>query len=748
MSSEYRVRRVVWAALLLAAVTMQGVGFSRSGMQAPSALAGPAGPTQFAQSAFETTWRYTDAPVASGSVKRTWFWGPSPDTSGLLEEYGQGAAGKRLVQYFDKSRMEINNPAADPNSPWYVTNGLLTVELISGRMQTGDKSYTQRTPSTINVTGDAGDTSAPTYASFAAVSNAGGDHRDPDRTGQDVTATLDRAGRVGEDMGRGGAPGSRIVYYEKLTGHNIPSAIWSFLNASGSVELNGRVVQQKLMEPWFYASGLPISDPYWAKAAIAGKPTDVLVQAYERRVLTYVPSNSEAFQVEMGNVGQHYYQWRYGSSNPTPQPTAQATPIQQPPAAMPRYAVDLNGDLSPGTLDGMVSAGVGAARVEMQWSSIEPNNVSPSQYNWAGMDDRLKRLSDRGLSPIVLVGGCPAWACTITGGPIRVEHVTDFVEFMSAVADRYGKAPYNTHYWEFWNEPDAFSGEANRYQWGMHPDRYAAMLQAIRPGMKIADPYAKLIMGGVAYDNFQDAGGPFNHNFVDGVLDAGGGQYMDMFNFHYYVQNVHWCSFTDKLNELRAKLRAHNLDLPIITTETGLTSNTQYSSSPELQSLYVAQAYAQALGEGMGSVSWYAAKDFQTSVPGWQIFKDSGLLDINNTPKPSFTAYKWAVSELGERPPARTLGPNDGISVPMRGYEFKSDTKHTGALWVVWAWDLSIYGNCGSAPEPRDFVISAAKASRVGKVFDMYGRQMATRTRADGSLVFPLDTRPVYVEWR
>ena len=41
------------------------------------------------------------------------------------------------------------------------------------------------------------------------------------------------------------------------------------------------------------------------------EPTDVLVQAFERRVLTYTPDNAPEWRVEMGNVGQHYYQWRY-----------------------------------------------------------------------------------------------------------------------------------------------------------------------------------------------------------------------------------------------------------------------------------------------------------------------------------------------------------------------------------------------------------------------------------------------------
>src|SRR3954454_20792308 len=98
----------------------------------------------FANAAFQSTWARTDQPVASGTVQRSWYWGPTPNTGPLQEDYAEGAGGKRLVQYFDKSRMEINNPNADPTSKFYVTNGLLTVELISGKMQTGNSTYVDR----------------------------------------------------------------------------------------------------------------------------------------------------------------------------------------------------------------------------------------------------------------------------------------------------------------------------------------------------------------------------------------------------------------------------------------------------------------------------------------------------------------------------------------------------------------------------------------------------------------------------
>jgi plastocyanin len=65
---------------------------------------------------------------------------------------------------------------------------------------------------------------------------------------------------------------------------------------------------------------------------VGGVVKDVLVQAFERRVLTYTPANSPAFQVEMGNVGRHYYLWRYGNAGPPPPTTT--TPPANPSGVM------------------------------------------------------------------------------------------------------------------------------------------------------------------------------------------------------------------------------------------------------------------------------------------------------------------------------------------------------------------------------------------------------------------------------
>src|SRR5437870_4077846 len=93
----------------------------------------------FIDPAFAALWNRTDQPVAGEQVARSWMWGPKPGPA-KREAYAEGPDGVRLVQYFDKGRMEINNPNGDPNAPFYVTSGLLTVELIGGQVQVGNSS--------------------------------------------------------------------------------------------------------------------------------------------------------------------------------------------------------------------------------------------------------------------------------------------------------------------------------------------------------------------------------------------------------------------------------------------------------------------------------------------------------------------------------------------------------------------------------------------------------------------------------
>src|SRR3989344_8394666 len=147
---------------------------------------------------FQRGWDRTDKPVKEGLVSRTWMWGPAFSNE-IQEDYieGENPPGKRTVQYFDKSRMEITHPnASDPNSIWYVTNGLLVNELTSGAMQMGDtlpEHYIYKGPAEINVAGDQDDTNGPTYKTFQRLT---GYELQPDTL---YTKRVDRAGNVTND---------------------------------------------------------------------------------------------------------------------------------------------------------------------------------------------------------------------------------------------------------------------------------------------------------------------------------------------------------------------------------------------------------------------------------------------------------------------------------------------------------------------------------------------------------------------
>ncbi|HEX3724101.1 MAG TPA: CAP domain-containing protein, partial [Nitrolancea sp.] len=208
---------------------------------------------------------------------------------------------ERQVYYFDKSRMEITNPNGDRSSDWFVTNGLLVRDMILGAIQTGDQTFQQAQPATIPIAGDdTANPNAPTYASLHNLASLGNGYTVPDRTGQKVVTTLNKAGTIGQQASLGT---TTYASYDTTTGQNIAGVFWSWMTTQDW--------------QWIYVLGHPISEPYWVQTNVKGVNQWVLVQAFERRVLTYTPGNSAQWQIEMGNVGRAYYEWRYGSPPPS-----------------------------------------------------------------------------------------------------------------------------------------------------------------------------------------------------------------------------------------------------------------------------------------------------------------------------------------------------------------------------------------------------------------------------------------------
>jgi hypothetical protein len=242
-------------------------------------------------------WARVDGPAARTGDRQSWLWGPVIHAI-THEPYYQSPGGARKVFYFDKARMEINDPSADWSSPWYATSGLLVREMILGRIQIGDAHGVWAAPAEIPITGDLRDNpNSPTYATLSMHTSIGpgnADRRAEPRVGATVSELLRRDGTVQTGVVQNDSV--RIAAYDEKLGHNVPDVFHRWIDL------------QPLAREYLF--GYAITEPYWVETRVAGVEQLVLVQAFERRVLTYTPNNPDGWKVEAGNAGLHYRAWR------------------------------------------------------------------------------------------------------------------------------------------------------------------------------------------------------------------------------------------------------------------------------------------------------------------------------------------------------------------------------------------------------------------------------------------------------
>lgn len=241
-------------------------------------------------------WSDTDGAVAALEVERSWLWGPD-SWQNTLETSLESPGGERQVHYFDKARMEVNATDAVEGGT-LITAGLLVRDMIVGRIQVGEASYQDYHPSDVPLAGDEREfnPNAPTYASLRDIASVEPGRDVAPRAGQPIIEVVSKNGSISTQVSLGSW--ARYGTYEPTLGHNIANVFDAYMAT--------------LSTDWRMSVGLPLTEPYWVRTMLAGDETWVLVQAFERRILTFTPTNRADWRVEMGNVGRHYFAWRYG----------------------------------------------------------------------------------------------------------------------------------------------------------------------------------------------------------------------------------------------------------------------------------------------------------------------------------------------------------------------------------------------------------------------------------------------------
>jgi len=124
-------------------------------------------------------------------------------------------------------------------------------------------------------------------------------------------------------------------------------------------------------------------------------------------------------------------------------------------------------------------------------------------YDWGGIDSLVRDTTQRGITPLFVMKGCPARDCTAGALPASGQALTDWEDFVAAAAQRYGTGgtfwaanPALTArpltYWQIMNEVNGADEWPNP-----SAVAYAAFLVTTSQSLKAADPTAKVVLAGL-----------------------------------------------------------------------------------------------------------------------------------------------------------------------------------------------------------------------------------------------------------
>jgi Cellulase (glycosyl hydrolase family 5) len=206
----------------------------------------------------------------------------------------------------------------------------------------------------------------------------------------------------------------------------------------------------------------------------------------------------------------------------------------------------------------------------VSWNFLEPRK---GQYNFSLLDEYIQIAKQKNVDLILTLAVTPPWADNgVHGGTKPPSDLGDWQAFVTTVAQRYaGKI----HYYEILNEPDHSAWFTGTMQEAINMD--AAAYTAI----KAADPSNIVLSPPIDGD-------PDGRDWLDQFLKLGGGKYVDIYAFHFYVGGYPEMLVT-KFQLVQTILAKYGEDKKLIwNTEAGWPF---YLMTPDLASDYIVRAY-------------------------------------------------------------------------------------------------------------------------------------------------------------
>jgi hypothetical protein len=292
------------------------------------------------------------------------------------------------------------------------------------------------------------------------------------------------------------------------------------------------------------------------------------------------------------------------------------------------------------------------------WPQLEPER---GVWNFDTLDLYVD-LAEKGRVELLLpLALSPTWASSrptepstySPGNAAEPEDLDDWRTYVRTVVTRYKG---RIHEYEIWNEPD---------QTGFWTGTVTQMIDLTREAAEIVhdvDPAATVVSPSAT----KSEGVEWLREF----LAAGGGKYVDVIGFHFYVMPAGPEAMVPLIDSVRLVMRQNGAgQKPLWNTETGWAYPKPFPSA-ELAAAYVVRSYLLAWWSGVKQFYWYAWDNH-----AWVSLY---LTELDNaTPTLAGRAYEIAQNWLvGAHLDACQQDSNDNWICQLKRGEL--------TLWVVW----------------------------------------------------------------
>ncbi|MDT3395195.1 cellulase family glycosylhydrolase [Streptomyces sp. B1866] len=316
-------------------------------------------------------------------------------------------------------------------------------------------------------------------------------------------------------------------------------------------------------------------------------------------------------------------------------------------------------------LDDAVMVGARWVRADLAWRDVQPDG--PDGYRWQPFDRVVAAAGARGLNVLAVLAYTPPWARPGGCGSDKCPPADPgaFAAFAASAAHRY--APRGVHTWEIWNEPNLGGF------WHPAPDpaAYTALLAAAARALRVADPRARVVLGGLAAVR-TGAGRVAQTDFLAAVAARDGHRMVDAVGYHPYTYPylagavTQWGTAWERIGRTDVSLRGvlaryGTPDLPVWVTEYGAPTGGPGHASDgrpstiDAQTTHVTEAWQAAIAADavrtaedtalVDALIWYCERDLSDDRSSNENFY--GLRRFDGSAKPALTALRGAVAALG-----------------------------------------------------------------------------------------------------